>query len=387
MKIAIYHNLPSGGAKRALYEQIKHTKAHHEYHLYRFDFDANESYLDLRPMVKEVFNYSLGDNFRFSALRDLRKIDQLQRKIAADIDAAGYDLVYVTHCQFTQSPGVLKYLATPSLYYIHEPRRQDYEYNISAHNVGSFTGPKGALKQMANKRVHVYDVESARSSTRQICNSYFTQENILRSYGLYAQVCYQGIDSQLFQVAKSRPDMPYVLSVGAIDPFKGHMLTLEALSNISKQYQPKFVIVADRGAERHRAELQSLASNRGVDLDIQSQVTDSELTQLYGQASMVVCAAELEPFGLTPLESMACGTPVVAIRQGGYKETVVEGVNGWFADQSVASLSQVIADVLSGSKKPELSGQKLHDYVAKQWSWQSGAKNLEAAYQSFMELP
>src|SRR4030042_462553 len=125
MKIAIYHNLPSGGAKRALYEYVVRLKNKHEFDLYNLS-TSNEDFLDLRPHVKNVFTYGL--KFKYIPLitkgyNILITLKSLEKKIAEDIDSRNYDLVFVHHCQFIQSPFVLRYLQTPTLYYCQEPRR------------------------------------------------------------------------------------------------------------------------------------------------------------------------------------------------------------------------------------------------------------------------
>ena len=63
-------------------------------------------------------------------------------------------------------------------------------------------------------------------------------------------------------------------------------------------------------------------------LKILNLISDEELVLLYNKAKMVVYAPYCEPFGLVPLESMSCGTPVVGVGDGGVKETVINGKTG-----------------------------------------------------------
>ena len=65
-------------------------------------------------------------------------------------------------------------------------------------------------------------------------------------------------------------------------------------------------------------------------------VTDSQLRWLYASCDGLI-AASYEDFGLTPVEAHAHGKPVLALRHGGYLETVIEGVNGIFFDEVRAS--------------------------------------------------
>ncbi len=69
------------------------------------------------------------------------------------------------------------------------------------------------------------------------------------------------------------------------------------------------------------------------------QVSDEELVKLYVQAKGFLALAQAEDFGITPVEAMSCGTPVIAFRGGGYVESVLENKTGVFFDeQSVESL-------------------------------------------------
>jgi glycosyltransferase involved in cell wall biosynthesis len=66
----------------------------------------------------------------------------------------------------------------------------------------------------------------------------------------------------------------------------------------------------------------------------------------YNRAKATVCANVLEPFGLVPLESMACGTPVIAVREGGLRESVRDGETGYLVDRDETALGAAIDAVI-----------------------------------------
>ena len=73
------------------------------------------------------------------------------------------------------------------------------------------------------------------------------------------------------------------------------------------------------------------------------QVSDEELVKLYKGAKGFFALSKDEDFGITPVESMLCGTPVIAFNGGGYKETVVDGKTGiLFNDYSVGGLIEAV---------------------------------------------
>src|SRR5205823_1775237 len=118
---------------------------------------------------------------------------------------------------------------------------------------------------------------------------------------------------------------------------KGHDLVLRALSRVPAAIRPRLRVIAPASPDRDA--LAASARQLDVELAVESQLSDGDLATTYRQALATVCAARNEPFGLTALESMACGTPVVAIRDGGYPETVVDGETGLLVDPTPEALA------------------------------------------------
>jgi glycosyltransferase involved in cell wall biosynthesis len=82
---------------------------------------------------------------------------------------------------------------------------------------------------------------------------------------------------------------------------------------------------------------------------VRNSVSDEEMSRLYAQADCLLALSK-EDFGLTPVEAHAHGTPVLALRQGGYLETIDEGVNGLFAQStSPTSVAAGLTEALDTS--------------------------------------
>src|SRR4051812_8138740 len=132
MRIALYHDLPSGGAKRALYETVCRLVTGHAIDVFTLS-SANQTFCDIRPLVNRYHIYDFqplpllespfGRLNQLQRWRDLQRLDTLARRIACDIDQQRYDVVYFHPCMWTQAPTVLKYLNTESLYQVQEPLR------------------------------------------------------------------------------------------------------------------------------------------------------------------------------------------------------------------------------------------------------------------------
>lgn len=383
MKIAVYHNLPSGGAKRALYEQLKHTLKFNEYDVYTLSNSGSEKFLDLSRIIDKNFRFPFKEtklkflpDFIIQLIR-LRSISKTQKKIANVIDSKNYDLVYVAHCMYTQSPMILSYMKTKSLYYVQEPRRATYDPEMKVSLKISFNPFKTAKSIIAVTMNNIYsriDRNNIAKANLRVCNSRFSQQNINSCYGLDAKVCYLGINTTTFKPAKVKKQN-MVLSVGAAHPLKGHLEVLKALGLIDEVVRPKLNIVYDRKVDSYIDELNDTAKKMNVTCILNQDIKDNELVDLYRKAAFSVSAAHNEPFGFGPLESIACGTPVVARNEGGFKETVIDGVNGVFYDGKLQDLQGKMEMIINN--KFRFDGAKESRNIQRKWSWGKSAENLQ----------
>jgi glycosyltransferase involved in cell wall biosynthesis len=211
------------------------------------------------------------------------------------------------------------------------------------------------------------DRTAVASATVVATNSAFSAESIVRAYGRDARLCHLGVpvDDRPLPGRAARRSL---LSVGALDPTKGHDLVVEALGIMPARDRPSLTIVHERVDSNFRSVLERRARELRVDLTIRANISDAELAALYTQTSATVAAARLEPFGLTPLESMAVGTPVLAVREGGFRETVIDGVNGLLVDRDAESLAAGIFGVLELSEL--VDPETIRKSILPHWSWE-----------------
>jgi glycosyltransferase involved in cell wall biosynthesis len=141
-------------------------------------------------------------------------------------------------------------------------------------------------------------------------------------------VTYSGIDPTDFPLATARRRgwSWRLLCVGRVEPRKGFRTAVEALATMPPEATLR-VAGPDDGS--HRAELVALAHQLGVAERVSfGAVARGELRDLYAAAdALLFTSAWQEPFGLVPVEAMACGTPVVAAATGGAKEFLSDGDN------------------------------------------------------------
>jgi len=139
MKIASFHDLPSGGGKKALFEILRVLSKTHQFDEYSFDTSCH-NFCDITPFCGQsrrypfqpspLFGSPLGRLNQLQRWRDLGRLDRLSQKIAEEIDREKYDLVFLQPSRFTQAPLLIQYLKTPSVYFMHEPLRQVHDEEI-----------------------------------------------------------------------------------------------------------------------------------------------------------------------------------------------------------------------------------------------------------------
>jgi D-inositol-3-phosphate glycosyltransferase len=201
-----------------------------------------------------------------------------------------------------------------------------------------------------------------------------------------------GVDLVHFSPASAANTSPVVpqracryrlLSVGRLVPRKGYDTTIEALAELP---DTELLIAggADATPEPEHDRLVAVAEQVGVADRVRliGQVARADMPALLRSADLVVCSPWYEPFGIVPLEAMACGVPVVASAVGGMLDTVVDRVTGAHVPpRDPGALAEVVGALLdSPSRRVELSRAGL-ERVRSRYSWDRVAADTAAVYQ------
>ena len=116
-----------------------------------------------------------------------------------------------------------------------------------------------------------------------------------------------------------------------------------------------------------------------------SQVSEAELVAYYNRAMVVAFVPYLEPFGLVPLEAMACGTPVIGVREGGVRETVSDGQSGLLIDRDPRAFAAALGRILDDQAFAGRLGIQARAYVEQQWTWERSVDQLEHCFEHFIK--
>ena len=390
LRIAVYHNLPIGGAKRTLHDVVRRLSHNHRLDCFTLSCSSRE-FCDVRPYVRNMHVYGfqptqllrspLGRANALLRLWDITRLANLSRHIARDIDAGNYDVAFVHPSQYTQSPTLLRTLRVPSLYYCQEPLRRLYE--PSAHHTRRQLAGWGAILDRVDPARGLYDgvlrrvdLANVRAATSVLVNSRFTAQNVNRIYGIESEVCYHGVSiDQFAPLGLKRENM--VLSVGALVPVKGHDFVVRSVGLIPASIRPGLTIVSNQASPEERAHVEQIARQCGVALSIRLMISDAELVALYNQARVTAYAPHLEPFGLVPLESMACGTPVVGVREGGVTETILDGETGFLVERDIQVFARALQTMCAHPDLAAQYGTQGRNHVEEHWTWDHRLRTLE----------
>jgi glycosyltransferase involved in cell wall biosynthesis len=247
----------------------------------------------------------------------------IQKRLAKEIDSLSYDLVFVTHDRSLASPWVLRYLKTKTVFLCQEPTRAYFEKFLDI-------DPGLSFLQRLYEKVNRYfrkniETENIIHATKVIANSCYSVESIFRAYGVVSAPIYLGIDTDQFFPMKTKK-LNQVIIVGNDEPQKALRFAVRSLSLIPKNIRPSLVIASPRTA----LDKSFLVFAKSLKVEIKNLygLKPDELCREYNHSVVTIATAFLEPFGLSVIESMACGTPVLAVKEAGFRETIENGVTG-----------------------------------------------------------
>ncbi|MBT4021722.1 glycosyltransferase [Candidatus Peribacteria bacterium] len=309
-----------GGAERVISEMIKLWP---EADIFTVVYDESET-KGLSEKELKIHTSSLQKYY--SIIKKHRLLLPLMPKAVESWDLSKYDTI------ISSSHAVAKGLIPPSsakhICYCHTPMRYAWEMEEKYLDDFGLFGPFRSFAKWNLKKLRHWDRTTAKRVDQFIANSSTTQKRIERAYGRDSIVLPPPVNDKFFEINHTEPKENYFLALGRLVPYKRVDLLIEAANR--KGFRLK---IAGSGPEE--AHLKKIA---GPTVEFLGYIPEEGLSDLYSKARAFLFPVE-EDAGIVPLESQACGTPVIAYGKGGVLDTVINRETGiFFTDHTSESL-------------------------------------------------
>lgn len=247
------------------------------------------------------------------------------------LDFDDYALVVISShaCALNANPPV----GTPCVCYCHTPMRYAW---LTDTERGRLSGARGAGLRLLSGWLRRRDREAAQRPDRLVANSNAVGDRIRRFYDREADVVHPPVE-----VGELRPirggERRNFLWVGRLVPYKRPLLVAEAFRGL-----PQRLTMVGIGPQE-----EELRAALPPNVELRGWVSREELVELYRGAAGFVHVGE-EDFGISMVEALAAGAPVIALNAGGARDIVRDGVDGvLLSEPTVASLRAAVDRVAS----------------------------------------
>ena len=261
-------------------------------------------------------------------VKDYRQLLPLFPRAAREWDLRKYDrIISSSHCV---AKGV-DAKGKPHLSYCHTPMRYIWD------RFDDYFPRSKPLRRAAAMSVvpwmRRWDVRTSSEVTRFVANSTFVHDRIRRYYDRDAEIVHPYVDDAFLDAPLVGDREDFHIIVSALVPYKKIELAIEAMEG------RKLVIIGGGPL------FERLRSRSGPNVSLMGSVSRDRIIERLARARSLILPG-VEDFGITPLEAMALGTPVVAFGEGGVRDSVVDGTTGIFFDApKVESLRQALDSV------------------------------------------
>lgn len=344
----MFHELNFGGAKRAVMEFAKRLKKNHVVDLYYVDESRDNR---IEDFFNNIYFYKFdskiwqGNNWKIRLYKDtieLIKLYKLHKKISQDILSKKYDYIFVHPSRFTQAPFLLSILKNKCIYYCEEPLRIVYDSFVSS-NIKSISFPKN-LYEMLNRRTRKWiDLKNCKNAKIVLANSNFSKDFIKKAYGIEAKVCYLGVDANFFKSQNIKKSIDVL--------FVGNKKEYDLLNSSLKFFKTK-------------PKVQAIFRDNG-----RLSISDRTLVEIYNKSKVLVALNKNEPFGLILLEAASCGVPVIAVDEGGYKESVIDSKTGFLTSRDPSEIYNRINKIIYHHKLWNKISKNARENILQNWTW------------------
>jgi len=285
------------------------------------------------------------------------------------LDVTGYDLVVSSSSAVAK--GVIVSPDALHICYLHSPMR--YAYDLKFTYLAGERGPAAAALRLLLHRLRRWDHASSAGVDHFVAASRFVARRLRKAYRREASaVIHPPVDTERFRPG-SAPRGDYYVTVARLMPFKRVDLLVEAFAALPDR---RLVVVGDG------PEMQRLRAVRPPNVELAGRL-DPDGVRARLQRARAFVFASVDDFGIAPVEALACGTPVIALRKGGAAETVAglesAAPTGVFFDEQTAEA------VIAALRRFEAEGARISPEACRQAALGFSAERFRAQFGEFAE--
>lgn len=309
MKIAIVHDwlVTNAGAEKVLKNILDIYPNADIFSLVDFLNDKDRKNILNGKFAKTSFI----QNLPFSK-KHFRNYLPLFPKAIETFDLNSYDLVISS--SWAVAKGVKTTNSQLHICYCYTPIR--YAWDLYEEYTSSLKQPKKFLVEQTLKYIRKWDIETLDRVNYFIADSKFVSDRIVKTYKKDSLVIYPPVNTDKFILEENKEE--FYLTACRLVPYKKTKLIVEAFNEMKDK---KLLVIGDG------EDYESIKKIAKENITLLGYQEFEEMIKYMQKAKAFVYAA-IEDFGIVPIEAMSCGTPVIALDDGGTAETVVDGLTG-----------------------------------------------------------
>lgn len=354
-----------GGAQIFALECLKRWKKENDLTLYsvninkklfeNYDLDFNIIEIDI-PYKNQLMNFPL----------------LLQHKIASKYISKHE--IYNSHMFPCHSLDIENNIWIPQ-----EPSRILYDLKFLMNNENI---SKKVLYNISTPFLRYIDKKTYKAE-KTIANSNYSKKYLENIYDIKINdVVYPGVDIKKFNNNKTKKEANQILIVSRLYKEKNIDIGIKALKLLNDSYTMKIV-----GSGPYKKELENLSKKLGLTERIKflDFVDDENLVSLYKEALCVIFMPFKEPFGMVALESLAAGTPVIGLKNGGgYTELIEDNINGFLVENNPYQIAQKISSIRNNDTEYKLMIKNCKS-TANEYTWDNTADKLMKIFENYLQ--
>jgi glycosyltransferase involved in cell wall biosynthesis len=372
MRVALYHPwiYLKSGLERTILEIARRS---------RHDVEIYTSHYDMQATYPELMQFGIHETSKVSVKRNYGSVLTASARIACTRLPLGSADTLVVCCDGVGTFITVRNAGVPVVNLCFTPLRAVYDSEYRKRHL-SRQGLARILALLAEKAFVLIDRFLWRRYSKVVCISETVRERVARG-GLRRVedmvVLYPGVDGTA--IAASDHFEPFFFLPGRIMWTKNIELGIAAFQafrrGTGRNYRLVIAGMVDEKSRDYMARLRAMAGDDG-DITIHIAPTDAEMKQYYERCAAVLFTAFNEDLGLTPMEAMAHGKPVVAVNRGGPREVVEDGVTGYLVDATAGPFCDAMACLTADHARLRAMGLAGLERV-KRFTWEKFVGDLD----------